>query len=103
MKEPYILFQNLKRARLAAGLSQKELAQKLGISFKTISAYETGRAIPPSHTLAKIAQITKVTVGEIIGEKKRSTAHNGVERRLKDLEERVADLEKAVIKLIASR
>ena len=58
MKEPYILFKNIKKARLLAEMSQKQLAKKIGISDKTISAYETGRAIPPAPTLTKIVGTT---------------------------------------------
>jgi len=67
VKEPYILFKNIKKARATAGLSQKELADRLGVSDKTVSAYETGRAIPPTPTLANIAEITGVSVSEIMG------------------------------------
>lgn len=49
----------INRARKLAKLSQKELGDKLSISNKTISAYESGRAVPPLMTLKKIAEITK--------------------------------------------
>lgn len=52
------LAKNIKQARKAAGLSQKQLADKLSVSDKTISAYEMSRAIPPVPTLRKIAEIT---------------------------------------------
>ena len=48
----------IKQARRTANISQKELAEKLGLSEKTISAYEKNRAIPPAPTLQKIATIT---------------------------------------------
>lgn len=48
----------IKQARVRANLSQKDLAEKLGVSDKTISAYELGRAIPPSTTLKRISEIT---------------------------------------------
>jgi len=48
----------LKEARRSANLSQKQLAEKLNLSEKTISAYEMERAIPPVPTLEKIAKIT---------------------------------------------
>jgi len=56
------LFDRIKKARLIAGLSQKDLAKKLGVSDKTISAYEMKRAIPPVLTLQKIAEATKQPV-----------------------------------------
>lgn len=62
-----ILAKNIKIARATSGLSQKQLADKIGISEKTISAYETGRAIPPSPTLAKIADVTGVSTSQMVG------------------------------------
>jgi transcriptional regulator with XRE-family HTH domain len=58
MNELLILAKVISRARKLAKLSQKELGNKLSISDKTISAYESGRAIPPVPTLQKIAEIT---------------------------------------------
>lgn len=52
------LRKKIRKARVAADLSQKQLAEELGISEKTISAYEKGRAIPPVPTLEKISNIT---------------------------------------------
>lgn len=54
-----LLSNAIRKARTNAGLSQKSLAELLGISDKTISAYELSRAIPPLHTLKRIADITK--------------------------------------------
>jgi transcriptional regulator with XRE-family HTH domain len=52
------LAERIKIARVSVKLSQKQLADKLGLSEKTISAYEKERAIPPVPTLEKIANIT---------------------------------------------
>lgn len=49
-----------------AGLSQRQLADKLGVSDKTVSAYETERAIPPTSILAKIATTTGVKLSDIL-------------------------------------
>ena len=100
MQDPYLLFKNIKKARLLAGLSQEELAEKLGVSAKTISAYETGRAIPPSPTLIRIAEITSVSVDELAGNGNVSSKHQKIEKKLRKLEERVANLEQLMIKLL---
>lgn len=57
----------IKRARLLAGVSQKKLANQLGTSDKTISAYETGRSTPSISTLLEIAKITNFDLAEIVG------------------------------------
>jgi len=89
-------------------MSQKQLAKKLGISDKTISAYETGRAIPPTPTLTKIAEITGISVLEIMGlENKKNSNNAGVSRKinqkLKKLEERVSCVEQAMVKLLRKK
>ncbi len=52
------LADKIKRARLEASLSQRELGVALGLSDKSISAYETGRAEPPFGVLKKMAKKT---------------------------------------------
>ena len=44
----------LKHLRLKAGLTQAQLARKLGISASTVGMYEQGRREPDNFTLAKI-------------------------------------------------
>lgn len=100
MNEPYKLFENIKKARTSAGLSQKELAKRIGVSDKTVSAYETGRAIPPTPTLAKIAEITNTTVQEFLGIQ--NTSNENIEIKLKKIEERISALERTIIKVMSN-
>lgn len=46
----------IRRARETQGVSQKALGLSLGLSDKAISAYESGRILPPIETLSKIAK-----------------------------------------------
>lgn len=48
----------IREARNAAGLSQQQLASAVGVSDKTISAYEVGRVDPPLEALDYISQAT---------------------------------------------
>lgn len=48
----------IKNARVTARLSQAELASSIGVSDKSISAYEQGRSTPPFEKLKKIATHT---------------------------------------------
>lgn len=48
----------IRQAREEAHLSQEELAEAVGVSDKSISAYEKGRANPPLNKLKMIAQST---------------------------------------------
>ena len=46
--------------RKEKGLSQEQMAKKLGVKRATISAYETGRIIPPPEKLHEIALFFEV-------------------------------------------
>lgn len=51
--------QRIRDARLEAHLSQLELGKALGVSDKSISAYEMGRSNPSFEKLKRIAYETK--------------------------------------------
>ena len=53
---------NLKPFRTEAGLSQAQLAEKAGISFRTLQDYEQGRK-----PLEKAAAITVLTLARTLG------------------------------------
>lgn len=55
----------IQRARKAAGLSQKELGEKLGVSASMIGQYENDLRIPKIETLQKIADALKVNLSDL--------------------------------------
>src|ERR1700694_3453455 len=57
-KELEALAKRIRSARKEARLSQKSLATVIGVSDKSVSAYEQGRSIPPFEKLKKIASCT---------------------------------------------
>jgi len=57
--------------RQEAGLTQKQAAEQLGLSNKTISRWETDRGLPDVDLLKKVAELYGVTVDELL-EGKRS-------------------------------
>ena len=59
VQTPSDLAVRIKSARKKAGLSQVELAKGIGLSDKSISAYEQGRSMPPVSKLKQIAEVTK--------------------------------------------
>ena len=52
----------IKKIRDSQNLSQERFAKKLGISGKTVSAYETGRTTPPLKVLQKIVHTYKTPI-----------------------------------------
>jgi transcriptional regulator with XRE-family HTH domain len=57
---------NIKEYRISRNLSQEELAEKLGLSKRTISNYESGRSRPNLDMLKKIAEELEVEINEIV-------------------------------------
>lgn len=57
----------IKTARKVAGLTQKELGKKLGVSAAMIAQYETGRRFPKIETIEKLAQALDITPSILYG------------------------------------
>ncbi len=55
--------------RKQRGLTQKELAEKLEVTDKAISRWETGKGMPETSLLKPLAEILGVSVGELLAGK----------------------------------
>lgn len=63
----------LKQARLAAGLTQSQLASKTGINIRTLQYYEQGRKkieCARLESILKICIVLNVEINEIIDDQK---------------------------------
>lgn len=56
----------LRAARRAAGLTQKQLADALGVESITVSRWERGVTAPSLERLRRVAQITGTTVSDLV-------------------------------------
>jgi hypothetical protein len=67
MKKPKPAYaQNLRRLRLAAGLTQAELARRLKVSSIWICELESGRRPPSFRLLVRAAKVLGVEVPELL-------------------------------------
>jgi transcriptional regulator with XRE-family HTH domain len=62
LKAEFQLAGQLIEARIRTGLSQEELAQKMGTSQSTIARLESGTSMPSMRTLAKFSNATNCEV-----------------------------------------
>lgn len=53
--------ERIRQARIASGLTQAELAQRLRVTQSTVNRWESGRHDPSRETVARIAEATDVT------------------------------------------
>lgn len=56
----------LKQLRLFMGLTQKQVAEKMGIKYQSYQAYEAGTSIPTLKNLLKLCDIFDVTPNELL-------------------------------------
>lgn len=57
---------NLYESRKKTGLSQEEVAEKLGVSRKTISKWETKETIPDIYQAKQLSKLYSLTLDELI-------------------------------------
>jgi transcriptional regulator with XRE-family HTH domain len=62
------LGQNIAFFRHRAGLTQEQLAERLGVEIATLSRYETGSTLPSLVTLESIATLLRTTISALLAE-----------------------------------
>ena len=88
--------ERLKKRRIAAGLTQVELATKVGVSTRTIQNYESGfRKVNNIEIARKLAEVLGTNVDELLdaGEKLEAEAYaKGGRRSAMDINELVEEV-----------
>ena len=59
--------ENLKNARERKGMSQKDVAEEIGVAKSTYSLYESGNREPNVQTIKKIADVLSVSADDLLG------------------------------------
>lgn len=62
------------------GLTQAELADKLGLTYSSVSQWESGRATPRTPILRQLADLFNTTVADLMGETTSEAAISGTSR-----------------------
>ena len=62
------------------GLTQAELADKLGLTYSSVSQWESGRATPRTSILRQLADLFDTTVADLMGEDTAEAAISGTSR-----------------------
>ena len=64
--DPNIFGSKIAELRQKHNLTQKEFAEKLSLSAKMVSKWETGRSLPNISYMPKIATIFAMTIDELM-------------------------------------
>lgn len=90
---------NIKDFRLLHGLTQKELAKKIGRASSTLSTWEKGEASPDGESIYKLCEALEVTPNVLFGYEQNTDLEvfiqgkDAVLLELKEINKQKADLE----------
>jgi len=84
----------LAEIRKAAGFTQQELADELGVSRRMIAYYEVQSEYPPAHLLPAIAKALQLSTDELLGLAPARRAAKAVKPANSRLQRRLAQIEK---------
>ena len=68
MKGQKMFSQNLQKLRAEKNISQEQLADKIGVSRQSISAWESGKSSPELEKLIALSELFEISLDELTGE-----------------------------------
>ena len=93
----------LRRLRIAANLTQRELAEKAGCNSKEISIYECARKIPRGQRIHQLAQALGVSDADLHKDYPSEAEQDIIVAKILAMCERFSDLERAQLFVEATR
>ncbi|NLN04343.1 MAG: helix-turn-helix transcriptional regulator, partial [Clostridiaceae bacterium] len=90
----------LKKLRRERNLTQEELAEKLNVSGRTVSRWETGANMPDISLLVELAEFYDVSIPEIINGERKSEIMN---EEVKETARSLSDYAEAINKRLKIR
>ena len=82
----------LKELRKQNNMTQEQLGEKVGVTNKTVSRWETGKYMPPIECLKLLSDIYQISINEILTGKKlneedyKGAAENNIVNTLEEIE-----------------
>ena len=86
--------------RKSRGLTQIELAERLGVSQRVITYYENESPRPPTQYLPQLASALEVTIGELFGTAGTTPIDRALLLRLEKIQQLPESDQNAIIKMI---
>ena len=107
------MLNNIKVARETKGLSQKQVTIEIGVSYPTVSEWESGKKFPSGKRLTKLSEILEVSTDYLLGNEKPTLGKDveltEFEKKKKKAMDRIAsmtnedewnEIEPAILKLL---
>lgn len=93
----------LKKLRTEQNLTQEQLGEKVGVTNKTVSRWETGKYMPPVQCLEILSDLYEVSINEIIAgehlsaEAFKDSAEENIKATLNEIQKENAIFEKRML------
>ena len=84
------------------GLTQMQLAEKLNISNRAVSKWETGKSLPDASNMLELCEILGITVNELLSGERLTTMEEyqkRAEQNMVDLQDKKAQSQKSLFRL----
>lgn len=94
-----VLAENIKIARKKAGLTQKGLAEKVGVSRASLSSWEIARANPDLETFIRLCHILGMGADDLLG-MVRKEDYTAMKQPVLELAEMIAKLSPAEFNIV---
>jgi len=98
-----LIGQRIARLRKAQGITQKELAEKIGVTRTVITDYECGRVRIYDEMLARLAAVLNASTDELLGLKDSLTSEGPslrLAKRIRELDQLPEQKRKAILKTL---
>ena len=93
----YGLYEKIKTQRIQVGLSQSELAKKLGVTKSAVNSWESGTNSPSVTYIIKMSQIFSVSTDYLLGVSQRLTVD------ITDLDDQQKQAVRLIIRLFENK
>lgn len=87
------------------GISQREAAQRLGVSTNTVTRWERGSAVPTSaraSALRDLLGLSRARIGDLVGGTAPPPGAEATEARIAELEDRIIELEEKCLQPVTA-
>lgn len=99
---PEMIGKFISSCRKDKGLTQMQLAEKLNISNRTVSKWETGKSIPDVSIMLELCEILGITVNELLSGERIATMEDyqkKAEQNMVDLQDKKAQAQKSLFRV----
>ncbi|QQE75685.1 helix-turn-helix transcriptional regulator [Brevibacillus composti] len=94
-----LMGQRIKSLREKHGMSQDELANRLGMNRTNVSNYESGRTVPPGNIIKELADLLKTNADYLLGRSETSDSLSIYDTDSEDLDDDIRTIQRAAKKM----